>query len=66
VAGINGTDNALTLAIPAGILTDLGTKMTLFADSGNAETPWNIASLEAMPESIACQPRGGFIIKIEE
>ena len=66
VAGINGTDDALTLAIPAGILTDLSAKMTLFADSGNAESPWSITSLEALPESIACQPRGGFIIKIEE
>ena len=65
VAGINGTDNALTLTIPAGILTDLGSKMTLFADSGNAETPWNITPLDAMPESIACQPRGGFIIMIQ-
>ena len=66
VAGINGTDNASTLAIPAGILTDLGAKMTLFADSGNAASPWSITTLEALPESIACQPRGGFVIKIEE
>ena len=47
-------------------VTDLGAKMTLFADSGNAESPWSITSLETLPESIACQPRGGFIIKIEE
>ena len=25
-----------------------------------------ICTLEALPESIACQPRGGFVIKIEE
>ena len=66
LAGINGTDNALSLAVPTGVLTNLGAKITLFADSGNAQSPWTITSLEALPESVSCQPRGGFIIKIEE
>ena len=65
IAGINGTDNALSLAIPTGILTELGTKITLFADSGNAESPWTITQLDAVPESVDCLERGGFVIMIQ-
>ena len=64
VAGINGTDE------PQALKSDLSfiganRKATLFADSGNADAPWQISTLSTLPSSVACQPRGGFVIVVE-
>ncbi|MBR3495810.1 MAG: glycoside hydrolase family 97 protein [Prevotella sp.] len=64
VAGINGTDEPQALKCD---LSFIGTnrKATLFADSGNANVPWQISTISTPPSSVACQPRGGFVIVVE-
>ena len=59
VAGINGTDNECTLAVPLGFVK--GKDITLFAD-GN---PWMISHPNKLPKQMTCKPRGGFVMKIE-
>jgi hypothetical protein len=36
----------------------------LFADSGNADSPWTITKPKRLPMSVTCQPRGGFVCVI--
>lgn len=64
VAGINGTDEPQTLQCNLSFI-GANRKATLFADSGNADTPWHISTLSTLPSSVACQPRGGFVIVVE-
>jgi hypothetical protein len=60
VAGINGTDNEKTLAVPLNFIKGK-TKTMLFADG----TPWTISSLRKLPHQVTCKPRGGFVMVIE-
>ena len=62
VAGINGTDNEREIAVNLDFIKD--GKFTMFADSGNADSPWAITSVEAnnLPKSVKMLPRGGFVI----
>ena len=62
VAGINGTDNERKIAVNLDFIKD--GNFTMFADSGNADSPWTITSVEAnsLPKSVKMQPRGGFVI----
>ena len=60
VAGINGSDEPQTLA------TDLcfigkGNAL-LFADDANSQ--WQISTINLLPLEINCQPRGGFVLVI--
>ena len=64
VAGINGTDEPQALKCDLSFI-GANRKATLFADSGNADTPWQISTLSTPPSSVACQPRGGFVIVVE-
>ena len=64
VAGINGTDEPQTLKCDLSFIS-ANRKATLFADSGNADAPWQISTLSTLPASVACQPRGGFVIVVE-
>lgn len=64
VAGINGTDEPQALKCDLSFI-GANRKATLFADSGNADTPWQISTLSTLPSSVACQPRGGFVIVVE-
>ena len=64
VAGINGTDEPQTLKSDLSFIGE-NRKATLFADSGNADAPWHISALSTLPSSVACQPRGGFVIIVE-
>ena len=59
VAGINGTDNECTLAVPLGFVK--GKDITLFADGD----PWMISRPGKLPKQITCKSRGGFVMKIE-
>jgi len=63
IAGINGTDESATLDCD---LTFIGRyrQATLFADSGNAGSPWTITKPKQLPKSVTCQPRGGFVCVI--
>ena len=60
VAGINGTDETCTLKCDLGFI---GTykHATLFADSHDAASPWQITTTSKLPAEITCQPRGGFV-----
>ena len=42
-------------------------KFTMFADSGNADSPWAISNIDAnsLPKTVKLQPRGGFVIAEE-
>ena len=60
VAGINGTDETCTLKCDLGFI---GTykHATLFADSNDNASPWQITTTRQLPTEITCQPRGGFV-----
>ena len=58
VAGINGTDDERTLAVPLGFVK--GKKITLFADG----EPWAISQPKKLPKQLTCKPRGGFVLVI--
>ena len=60
VAGINGLDDPQTLQVPLPFLSGPYTA-TAFADSGRADAPWDIRTLDELPDSVPCQPRGGFV-----
>ena len=64
VAGINGTDEHQALKCDLSFI-GANRKATLFADSGNADAPWQISTISTLPSSVACQPRGGFVIVVE-
>ena len=64
VAGINGTDQPLTLTACAPFLP-ANAKVTLYTDApAGSDTKWNITR-EPLPASLRCQPRGGFVAVIE-
>ena len=60
IAGINGTDETCTLKCDLGFI---GTykHATLFADSNDNASPWQITTTRQLPTEITCQPRGGFV-----
>ena len=65
IAGINGLDEAQTLDLGrVQSLLDKPSEITLYADSASENNPWTIASLPELPTSIACLPRGGFVITL--
>ncbi len=61
VAGINGTDEQCSLSLPLDLTVGQG-GATLFADG----KPWAITTVKALPKKVDCQPRGGFVMKIED
>ena len=62
VAGINGRDEAQTLAID---LRFIGKgKARLFAD--DAAGQWQISNISTLPTKIDCQPRGGFVLVVNK
>ena len=65
VAGINGTDENASLDCDLGFI-GRRRRATLFADSGDASSPWLIKRLKRLPASFECQPRGGFILVIQQ
>jgi hypothetical protein len=62
VAGINGTDNEHEITVNLDFIKD--GKFTMFADNGNADSPWAISNIDAnsLPKSVKMLPRGGFVI----
>ena len=60
VAGINGLDDPQTLQVPLPFLSGSYTA-TAFTDSGRADAPWDIRTFSSLPDSVPCQPRGGFV-----
>ena len=69
VAGINGTDEQKTITFSLrDILSSAHGQATVYTDSGNTDEPWRITSMTAnqLPASMTCQPRGGFVIVVNE
>ena len=66
VAGINGTDEAKTLACSLDNIVTKSSAIQAFYDGKNQKKPWGIKALKQLPSEITCQPRGGFILKITE
>lgn len=60
VAGINGTDSLQTLQTPLDFIPEGET--LLFADG----TPWAITHPQALPKTITCKPRGGFVLVVNQ
>lgn len=67
VAGINGTDEPRTLKLNTTDFVKEGAEITLFEDNANAEDSvrWTISNVKVLPDSIATQPRGGFVAVIK-
>lgn len=69
IAGINGTDEkkALLLSLPSTIKLSPST-FHAFYDSSSKSQPWDIRTKvsTALPAKVTCQPRGGFVIVIEQ
>ena len=65
IAGINGEDSAKSLSFNLKRLNKLGKNVVIYEDSGEKASPWKITKAETVPTTIACQPRGGFVIVIK-
>ena len=63
VAGINGRDEAQTIAVDWSFLGAPRRKATLFEDGQSARS-WKIATMPSgrLPRRITMQPRGGFVL----
>jgi hypothetical protein len=61
VAGINGLDDPQTLPVSLSFLGGGPFTATVFEDSGRPDAPWDIRTVSALPETVSCQPRGGFV-----
>ena len=65
VAGINGSDEPKTLPVPLDFIGKAPFSATVFADSGDPDAPWDIRTVKALPATVSCLPRGGFVWVIE-
>ena len=67
VAGINGTDSDKSIPLHLSKIVGKQGRYDLFEDSGNANEKWQISTSvtgKPLPSSIDCQPRGGFVLVI--
>ena len=65
VAGINGTDSVKEIPLPLGDVAAGKGHVVAFLDSGDEQEKWNIRPLDgALPPSLTCQPRGGFVLVV--
>ena len=64
VAGINGTDEQMTLSTDLSFLNKKKCNAKLFAD--DADGQWQISTVTSLPAQIECQPRGGFLLVISK
>ena len=63
VAIINGTDEDKTVNLDwSKIKTSQIPHPQIFADSGNADMPWNIYKASSLPSTVDLKPRGGCVI----
>lgn len=67
VAGINGTDDPLTLELPLTRLPRRLATATLLLDGTDTAQPWDIrhTTYKQMPQTVTLKPRGGFVAVIE-
>lgn len=69
IGGLNGTDREQTLNVDCSVLGKKRVKILSFEDSGNTSQPWMIKEekmkLSGKSVQVRCQPRGGFVWKVE-
>jgi hypothetical protein len=65
IAGINGTDEEKTLDVTSFRIKGKHS-VTIFEDSGQKESPWDIRTVTSLPQYVTCQPRGGFVWVVKE
>ena len=65
IAGINGKDEEREITLPLDFLKNQSFKVQSFADSGLKDSPWRITSGDRLPASVTCQPRGGFVMRLQ-
>ena len=65
IAGINGTDEEKTLDVTSFRIKGKHA-VTIFEDSGQKESPWDIRTVTSLPQNVTCQPRGGFVWVVKE
>jgi hypothetical protein len=65
VAGINGTDELITVSVPLSRVVSTYTSIQAFLDTADKTQPWDIRTMDALPGMLTLQPRGGFVLKIE-
>ena len=66
VAGINGSDAARTIPLHTDFLKMSKKSILSFTDSGDSASPWVIRTIDRIPSSVSCQPRGGFVYVIRK
>lgn len=65
IAGINGRDEAQTLSFDVSTLSRMGKTVVVFEDSGKPAKPWKISKRKAVPSSVTCLARGGFVMVVK-
>ena len=60
VAGINGSDEPRTIPVDLGFIRGQQ-QAKAFLDGTQPGQAWNISSISALPHSVECLPRGGFV-----
>ena len=65
VAGINGSDTQRQLSVPTSFLKGNIHQAVLFSDNTDAQQAWLIKKMKKIPNTLLCEPRGGFVIRIE-
>ena len=68
IAGINGTDEAQTLDVPISRLPATLQTVVSYFDSPGQPQQWDIRmnAPQSLPVAIPCQPRGGFVLVLDE
>jgi hypothetical protein len=64
VAVINGSDESRSVTLDWSRMKTKAKSGKVFADSGNADSPWSISADAALPSKVDMQPRGGFVMVI--
>ncbi len=63
IAGINGTDEQIELALPLKDILQKPFNAIAFMDAG--DRAWQImSSVSELPATVTCRPRGGFVYKV--
>ena len=65
IAGINGKDEEREITLPLDFLKNQHFKVLSFTDSGLKDSPWRITTGDHLPASVSCQPRGGFVMRLQ-
>ena len=65
VAMINGTDEERTITVDWSPLKLKRARAKVFADSGNADMPWDLSDIEDLPSQFDLKPRGGCVLVID-